>query len=357
MIAACLVPFMEHRISRIAWVPEQAFAYHPATDTARMLTTKGHRDYSDLRDGEYPGTPDAYFHDAKARTVYVPDWKMGHGNEAYAEAGRAQGDFNVVMVARAMKAQRAIVYRVQLTPDAVIADQRIFNADDLDCIAADIRAVVDAIPDSEPVPGMHCTESYCPALSICPATLRWQAALVPLRVGSAELTFDPQTPDHFATALEAVKALEGMAEWLKAAIHAKVDALPGEGVDLPDGRRLQRSEKIVRHVDLTAPGAEEHLRAAGLGDAITPSVTFERLRSVIRGAGYRGGEVDTLLDKVIAGLDSIEAIRGEPSVSYDLVGRRAMVAAPRDVSAAFSSGSEHSTANAVISLADSTLKI
>lgn len=326
MVLGCMERFVEHRISRVAWVPEQGFAYNPAEDTARMLPTTGHRDYSDLREGEVPGTPDAYFHDAAKSAVYVPDWKTGLSNEDGRASAFAQGDFNALMVARAFKASRAFVYAIRLTPDELIEDNpRELTPADLNAIAANVRHIVASIPDAEPQPGLHCQSSYCPQRGTCPSTTRWQAALVPMKMGQT-LTFDPQTPEHYATAIEAVRALEAMAEWLKASVDAKVDDLPGQGVQLPDGRWYVRSETPKRSIDLTVAGAEAAIVAKGLGAAITHEVT---LGALAKASGLKGAAAKAVVDQLFAELEHTGAAVSTMQVSHSIKGKRGPPAVTR----------------------------
>lgn len=322
--------FKESRVSRAPFKSEQAFAFSVRDNSSKALgRLSGHRAYEGLiaRSHEIPSTLDLEHFDARSRTVHVGDIKIGEGNEARAELADAQLRFNAMSAARAHNADRAIVTVIHLSPDGVDPRQWEMSRADIDAEAEKIIALTARIPGAEPQPGDHCFSMWCPLRGTCSATVRWQAALVPSDI-DAGLMFDPKTPEHYFQAIQAIKALTTMAEWLKAEVDAKVDLLPSQSIDLPDGRRYERCEKTPRKIDLSVSGAEEAIIESGFGDAIEHAVTLGRLAASARAKGHRGAAVESIVNTLVSGLESMGAVKGDVVVSHEIKGKRAKVLPP-----------------------------
>ena len=343
--------FLRDPFSRIPWVTERAFAYDPATDTARMLPVnvkcarcdgsgdqpgefdpadagcdacmgtgvipRGPRDYSDRRPGEIMGTPDAHLYEPAVRTVHVGDWKRGEGNEAREILSNGQGEHNALATARAFDATTAVATEVDFTPDGPKIRQRTFDAEQLDAIALRLADQLALIPDSEPTPGPHCTEMWCPAQAMCPATSRYQMALVP---GPA-LEFQIDSPDQLAFGLHRIAVIRSACDVYEAQANRYVDD-HGGSIALPDGRKYGRFETHPRSLDMSVPDAPPLLVELGYRDAATITVSKAALERVARARGLVGKAVDDEIDRVFARMGAIGAVGQSTTVTYTIKGKR-----------------------------------
>lgn len=145
---------------------EVAYAYDPATDTARILGYDIGREYE--KHGKLPheiaGSAD--ISDASTPTVImVRDWKTGR---SVTDAVWPQLDWLALFAARAEGKAAASVGPLHVTEFGV-ADtmRRSLGPDDLTRIATGIRAQVESIEDAWPTPGPWCDGCYCPARGSC----------------------------------------------------------------------------------------------------------------------------------------------------------------------------------------------
>jgi len=318
LVAEVYAAFLKHPLSQVPWIPERAFAYDWTADTARLLPLKeGHRDYSDLREGEIPGTPDAHLFDPTTRIVHVPDWKFGEGNEARDLLSMAQGEFNSMQLARAFGATKAIASEVDFTPEGPIIKQRVFDSFDLDAIALTTNQRMAGIPLSVPKPGHHCSELWCPAVATCPETVRFAMGLIP----GSYLQFNIQTPMQASTALHRLEVFEAACEVQRAQINRYADRLGGS-FPLGDGRRFVRLETHPRKIDLMVDGAPAVLLEEGYRDAAEISTSRAALERVARSKGLVGNGVDSAVAHVYERMDAIGAVYEENRVEYKRKGRR-----------------------------------
>lgn len=309
--------FRRDPFSRIPWLTERAFAYDPATDTARPLKTEHARDYRDLRPGEIPGTPDAHLYEAETRTVHVGDWKRGEGNEAREILSNGQGEHNALALARAYDATTAVVSEVDFTPDGPVIRQRTFDAEQLDASALRLADQIEQVSRSEPTPGPHCAELWCPAQAICPATSRYQMALVP---GPA-LEFQIDNPEQLAFGLHRIAAIRSACDVYEAQANRYADEHGGT-ISLPDGRKYGRFETHPRSLDMNVNDAPPLLVQLGYRDAATITVSKAALERVARAKGLVGNAVNDEIARVFSAMDLIGAVKQSTTVTYTIRGKR-----------------------------------
>ena len=166
----------------IAWLEphicvesEVPFAWDPMTDKGYELNLSRQREYAEpgvmagiaqrrgMSNHAIPMTVDILERVGNTATIY--DWCTGHTYKL------AQLQMNALAVARANNFDEVRIVTLRLTASGVTEEDHGTLVDfDLAMLAAEFRALVDAIPMSQPQPGMHCTEFYCPAKQSCPTT-------------------------------------------------------------------------------------------------------------------------------------------------------------------------------------------
>lgn len=242
------------RNRRTGMRPEVAFAYDPATGAARELQdASGHRDYSSVGENEIAGTADIVCMgiDGEGNFVAVDDWKVSIGPDVLDATAQLSG--LALFAARAYGVERARIRTLKITERGVEPIEQWLDEWDLSGVADAIREGVEQIGTSEPEPGLHCAERWCPALAGCPATKRDLAtvetlvpvdALVRKRV-DMPLTLTIASPDHAADIKARVRAARKALDLLDSAVSEYV----GEGVTLSDGDQLAPTYRTVTRVN------------------------------------------------------------------------------------------------------------
>lgn len=232
---------------------ETAYAYHPATDTARVLGADMARDYSAATDDEVTGTADLVA--TYEGYPWVIDFK---GSEAVDPASiNLQLGFYALAHTRTVGADAARVSLCYVHSDGRLEwDHAELDGWDLDAIASRVRDLwtrarelraTGQTPDLRA--GLHCR--YCPAMPMCPA-----------QVTLARELAREETPE--AAAVLTLSDEAAGAAWVKIAQYRQVlDRIEGalreraqlRGLPLPDGSRLvvQESVRRVLDVDRTLP--------------------------------------------------------------------------------------------------------
>lgn len=218
--------------------PEIAFAWDPATDTARELPSKGQRDYSGAHEGELCGTVDLVAVTPGGAGI-VWDWKTGDASGAGPQLRTL-----AVMVARALRLSTVTVAALEVTAAGVREVCREdLDAFELDVHAGELAEKLAAIPTAEPTPGAHCSDAWCPARATCPEGREAAAQLVPVEaLTKHRMSLQIDGPDHAAWMLDRVRLVEAACKATKEAIKA---ACPEEGWTLADGRTLREGTRKV----------------------------------------------------------------------------------------------------------------
>jgi len=145
---------------------EQKVAYNVNTRTARVLTEPEPRDYTGCVDGEFPGTADLIA--VKPGTVCVVDYKTGHTPwEIYKD----QLNFLGLAAARIYDATRVVCIVLKVASGECYPHHWVLEKERIDEFEGRFITAFLHVPGSEPSPGPHCVNLYCPMASTCPATL------------------------------------------------------------------------------------------------------------------------------------------------------------------------------------------
>lgn len=233
---------------------EVPFAYDPATDTARVLTSEGPRDYAASKAGEFVGTADVVI--VKDGSVEVVDWKTGQREYVEPAATNRQVRFLALCAARVYAADRVTVTLSYVDEAGEVAnDSHTFDEMDIAAIAAEMAELASKLTkDAQPAVGAHCR--YCPAVSLCPAT---QRALV--EVAPPE---PPATDYHMGVAIESM----GHAAWLLGrlrVVREAADAVEAElkayadahnGIVAESGKTWSAKEISVEKIELNDEAVE-----------------------------------------------------------------------------------------------------
>jgi hypothetical protein len=200
------------RIVALGASSELAVALDIENGGARVLTPKHHRDYSDVKPGEIPGTLDLAWREVVdgVQIAVVRDWKTGHPMYTTPAAynlqlfAQALAIFNMWAVAR-VRIELAFV-----DDDAIHIDSHTLDAVDLEAIEAQFCDLMTA-DQAEPRPGTWCHAKHCKARTICPATVELAEQVgTELDVREPDAIVDP-VPGPFQ-----VEILNGgHAEWLR----------------------------------------------------------------------------------------------------------------------------------------------
>lgn len=154
---------------RLGWRPEVALAWDVRADTARELASTGHRDYSTATEDEVCSTADVVTMDGDV--AEVRDWKTGQSS---LDSYEAQAAILSLAWARVTDAERARAVFTRFSDDGE-PEERVwtFDALALDAISQDfaMRLLAAKALATQPQPGPHCSDLYCPARASCPATL------------------------------------------------------------------------------------------------------------------------------------------------------------------------------------------
>lgn len=146
---------------------ELAIVYDAATDTARRVEAKGHREYGDLKPSEIPTTLDLLWDYPDEDCVEVRDLKTGKREHAHME----QLEIQALAAARLFGRSKARVGFLFARKTKCDADPLVeLDAAALDAIAWKVASVVSGIPTATPITGQHCW--LCPlGRDACPAFL------------------------------------------------------------------------------------------------------------------------------------------------------------------------------------------
>lgn len=245
---------------------EEAFAYHPATDSARSLGFSIERAY--LQHGWRPTEEIAGTADVILRTLdgalLVGDFKTGHYDNQVSYAWGPQLDFLALMAARTYRVSTVTVGICLVMDDGRIhwTEERTLDLFDLELISLRIRDAVTswyearAQLDAGAVPvtkiGAWC--DYCPSRSLCPA---WRSLARTFAEDTAALALQDLTPESAGLAWEKLTRYDALAGEIRKQFKAYALRHP---LVLEDGTRLGHVTRSREELD----GAKtvEYLRRA-----------------------------------------------------------------------------------------------
>lgn len=271
----------------IVW-REVALAVDPVTGTARVLPSRGARDYNARRPGEFVGTADLVA--VWPGRVEVADLKTGRKAREGRAVDSAQLRMLALAVSRIVGADTVWVTLAHLDEDDYHTDPSMIDAWDLDEVRDQMAALSRAIDSTtqEPAPGRHCYAHYCPLRATCPAT---RAVL--MRAEHAARTRLPMLGDGPQSDEEARAWRVGLKladEWVRAG-KARLDEYARRSpVDLGDGTIYGLREESRETIDLTVPGAVAAVVELAGDDAIDRSTTKAAIERATRGRQERRGD-------------------------------------------------------------------
>lgn len=322
-VATWHTAWLASRWAQVAWQHEVAFAWDPATDTARVLETNGHRDYSKATPEEIVGTADLVLVDGGR--AWVCDIKTGFGPNAESVAQHSQLKFLALCVSRAFVVDVVVIQVLRINGPRLEASEAVLEADDLDAVAQETRAIVAAIPGAEPQSGDHCTSLYCPAFNRCPRTqaivAKVETAIAP--EAAFRLVPKPESDEHAIWLNATVKAAEKFVEECKRGVREYIDQKGG--IPTRPGYALRQTNPV--ETISTSRGewaqAESRLIELGLGRAIEKKVSFACSKTSIREEWMRqhpdatSKEAEAAVESVVDDLRRIGVVGERPSGKYE----------------------------------------
>lgn len=315
--------------------PEVALAYHPDTDTARVLGSAIGRAYdgAGVTADEIPLTVDVL--GVGPSVTFNADYKTGWGR-IMPVVENWQMKVGAIATARAFdrdEHEGQLVFLREGKP--VRRDRHVFDSVDLVTIGGDLRRRLDqarldrerfeatgAIPDANK--GTWC--KHCPSRFVCPA----QHALIRAAIDHASHPVDPKervrlmTPDELGEAFRKLRKLEPAVDDFKAAIYARAAIDPILIETEPDGTEvwLGMAPKIGKE-ELDPDVVAEVLTELWpddpdvITDVMKREVTKNRLEPAIRSRVARGqgaARIRRVLDLVAARGGSHRALKSSVHV-------------------------------------------
>ncbi len=206
---------------------EVAFAWDPETDTAEVIKQEHDRDYSAGK-GRLCGTADLVLvvtADGRPTAVMVWDWKTGDSLSSGPQL-RTLG----LMAARAYGVEHVTVAALDVSPERVVELVREeLDAFALSGIAGEIAEQLSLVATSEPQPGSHCYELFCPAKLACPVAQVGAAELVNVipadklvRRPGFKLSDPVETAEQAIYAVDVVRLIGAKLEDIKREIRSKM---------------------------------------------------------------------------------------------------------------------------------------
>lgn len=164
---------------------EVAYAWDTRTGEARELGTDIGRDYgkAGARGWDVVGSCDVVWIEqcpiTGERITVIRDWKTGRATHVEMAHENKQLRF---LLACAMQVNDTTRGRVELAfvpPGDIIIEDHEFDALDLCEVGGELEELSVSIPNAQPCPGNHCTQLFCAAVGVCPATQEALAEVMP----------------------------------------------------------------------------------------------------------------------------------------------------------------------------------
>ena len=292
-------------------ITERAFAYNVATDTARDLAAASHRDYSDVRPFEIPGTPDLVIRHANGRVTVVD-------HKSFLDGSMDQLATYALMVSRAWgvdeiecvihyKAAWKRPLRVTLGPLDLDAHAAKLKQLQLDAAKAQVN------PLEWVRKGDHC--SYCDCWADCPA---WEGLRGQVRTGELALTVETMVSDEDGAALwEMRDQLKTMLSRVTSVCYARAKERP---IPLPDGNMLAYVEKQgKRKIDGNKAYAliKERFGTQVADDSVRRTVAQSWIKEALKKHGVKG--VDKRNAEIVKALEDAGAVTRETKLAPEVV--------------------------------------
>lgn len=215
---------------------EIAYSYSPTTEHAKRLGWVEGRDYAahGVTRDEIPMTLDVV--GESFGELVVIDHKTGRNPVASAATNmQLRAGALAASICHGKDSATIAIHYIQ-QDGTIREDKATLDLFDLSDVRDELRAIMRRVrdPETPPVPGSHCHELYCPAISVCPAQRQALAEVVPVDL-SAQIVSPEQLLKSYETRKIATKLLKS----LEKAERDYVDA-SGGSVQLPDGRQFKR---------------------------------------------------------------------------------------------------------------------
>lgn len=304
----------------LTWSSETAYAFDVETGAVRLLPSKSHRDYSDLRASEIPGTDDLSVIDGDE--AIVVDLKTGRPENVDRADVNDQLRFLALCRSRISPVSRVRVVLAFVQPTHVWTDEATFDLFDLSDYEESLRKTARSISGwSPPQPGKPC--SRCSAVSVCPGAQDAMALAAP-EPFRLPIVSDPgkfQSPEHAAYQLRMLYALKAASAPAWAACRMYADG--NDGIDVGNGKRWIKSVSEREKIDLEAVGAVAVLEET-LGEHWRAAVSFETSKAGIKRAAEvvkaaTGEPVARVVARAVDALREIGAVKTTTSTTYDEV--------------------------------------
>jgi hypothetical protein len=296
--------------SGIKWEPEVAFAYDPATGSARTLG-RGREAYVNAGPTEITGTVDAIYQDGTQITI--ADWKTGRQSGLQSAEENAQLRFYALCAARAYGAESVRVLVVRVGEGGTQHSEAVLDDFDLAAFEDEFRARLKTIPQARPQNGHHCT--YCPAVSVCPATAIAEETLVPTEPRPIGI----QGPQHASWLLHRLRAIEARCEEMREILKQYVDTVGP--IPLEDGKVWTKGEQVRESIALDTPEMASALKILEdhqvIGAVETKrSVSKADIERMLRDQGKKGKELKSAIESIYGDLRATGVIRSKTVTVY-----------------------------------------
>lgn len=259
------------------WVAEEAIAWDPLQDSARVLGIDIGREYEEhgAKPHEVCGTCDVVDVGVGRVSVYEfgTGWNVSHKLD--------QLRLQCLVAARAHGVDSVSGHLVQFREDGVFRwDPIVLDEFDLSVIAGELADKIAQLPTAEPTVSEACVDLFCDARTVCPVTQEAQAALVPVDATMRKFSKVIEDPDHARWMLDRIRLVKSACKEISKAIDEYV---PEGGLELPDGKYLYEAAREMPRFD--AHKAMALCKQLGATEAQIASLT----RPVVEGAGIRVG--------------------------------------------------------------------
>lgn len=283
--------------------------------TARILPSKGRRDYTAKKWHEFAGTLDIVLVSVDGRTARVDDFKTGFGARAHDAADSWQLKQLALAVARIYGCDEVDCGLVHLDVDGHYRDGFLLDSFDLFDIEDALRGLAAKIEkgDAAPVAGPHCWDSFCDIRAVCPVTLANEKRA--LEVAGAQAVefgdgFKFTSNEQARAGRIALKVWQPRAELIEDALKEYARRQP---VDMGDGVFYGMKEETSKRdsIDLTDPRAVAIIRSEVGEDAFELKATKASImRAVTAKCGSKGATAK--VRAIVERLREVGAIEERP---------------------------------------------
>lgn len=300
------------------WRAEVAFAYDPATDTARELGEVRGRAYPATKPSEIAGTVDAVLLDGARDLAIVVDWKTGGDWDRLTAdaADNRQLRGYALAASRAYGVETVRVVVARISEEEVSTTSRDYDALELAAAADELRRQLAAVPTAHPAPGLWCKR--CRAVAVCPATVEAVDALAPAGDPPAPVPL-VVTRENAGALLGRLRAVEAACGAVEAALRAFADA--NGGIETTDGRRWRKTSTERSSIRLDGPEAAialSVLDAHEVGAAVERKVSTSRaaIERAVKARGLKGKAATAHVEAIVDELRAAGAVRTSVVEAY-----------------------------------------